>query len=101
MGLIQEFMEFLKEYKVLPLAIAFIIGGAATVLVQSVVNDIVMPFVGVFIPGGDWKSSVLQFGPVGLGVGPFLSALINFVIIAFVVFAIAKAVLKEEKVAKK
>jgi len=101
MGVLQEFMDFLKEYKVLPLAIAFIIGGAATVLVQSLVNDIVMPFVGVLIPGGDWKSSVLQLGPVGLGVGPFLSALINFVIIAFVVFMIAKMVLKEEKVPKK
>ena len=101
MGLIQEFMEFLKEYKVLPLAIAFIIGGAATVLVQSLVNDIVMPFVGALIPGGDWKTSTVDIGPVKFGVGPFLSALINFVIIAFVVFAIAKAVLKEEKVAKK
>jgi large conductance mechanosensitive channel len=100
MGLIQEFMEFLKEYKVMPLAVAFIIGAAATALIQSLVNDIVMPTISPLIPGGDWKSSVLQLGPVSLGVGPFLGALVNFVVIAFVVFLIAKMALKQEKVAK-
>jgi len=101
MGILQEFAEFIKEYKVMPLAIAFIIGVAATSLIQSLVNDIIMPVVGVLVPGGDWKNSILAAGPVKLGIGSFVSQLINFVIIAFVVFLVAKTVLKEEKVAKK
>lgn len=101
MGILSEFMEFLKEYKVVPLAIAFIMGVAATSLIQSLVNDIIMPVVGVLIPGGDWKTATLSVGPVKFGVGSFIGQIINFVIIAFVIFAIAKAVLKEEKVAKK
>ena len=101
MGVLQEFMEFLKEYKVVPLAIAFIMGVAATSLIQSLVNDMIMPVIGAVVPGGDWKAATLDIGPVKFGVGPFVGQLINFVIIAFVVFMIAKMVLKEEKVAKK
>lgn len=101
MGLIKEFKDFLKEYKVMPLAIAFIMGVAITAVVQSFVNDIVMPIISPFMPGGDWQTATLTVGPVTLGWGPFLSALINFVVIAFVIFMIAKFILKEEKVTKK
>jgi large conductance mechanosensitive channel len=100
-GLAGEFKEFLNEYKVLPLAIAFIIGVAATALVQSLVNNIIMPVVTPFIPGGAWQSATLSIGPIVLNWGAFLAAVINFVIIAFVVFMIAKVVMKEEKVTKK
>ncbi len=89
------------EYKVIGLAVAFIMGVAATGLVQSLVNNIIMPIVTAFIPGGDWQNATLIIGPVVLKWGAFLSALINFIILAFVVFVIAKAVLKEEKVTKK
>ena len=100
--MIQEFKEFLQEYKVMPLAIAFIIGGAVTVLVQSLVNDIIMPVVTPLMPGGDWQTATLRLTEdIVIGWGPFLAALINFVIIALVVFLIAKNILKEEKVAKK
>jgi large conductance mechanosensitive channel len=101
MGIISEFKEFLMEYKVVGLAVAFIMGAAATTLVQSLVNNIIMPIVGVLQPGGNWQTAVLELGPVKLMWGAFLSSMINFVIIAFVVFMIAKLVLKEEKVAKK
>ena len=101
MGIIQEFNDFLKEYKVLPLAIAFIMGAAITALVQSLVADIVMPIVSPLIPGGDWQTATFTIGSAVLGWGAFLGALINFVIIALVVFIIAKTVLKEEKVTKK
>jgi large conductance mechanosensitive channel len=101
LGIVQEFREFLEEYKVMGLAIAFIIGAATTTLVQSLVNSIIMPFVGVLIPNGDWQTAVYSLGPVKLLLGAFLSALINFVIIAFVVFMMAKIVMKEDKVTKK
>jgi large conductance mechanosensitive channel len=93
-------MEFLDEYKVMPLAIAFIIGVAITAVVSSLVNDIIMPIITPFIPGGAWQTATFAIGPVMLRWGSFLSALINFVIIALVIFMIARLVLKKEKVAK-
>lgn len=101
LGIIEEFKEFLAEYKVVGLAVAFIMGAAVTTLVQSLVNNIIMPIVAVVIPGGDWATATLALGPVVIGWGAFLAALLNFIIIALVVFMIAKMVLKEEKVTKK
>ncbi len=100
-GLIKEFLEFLKEYKVVALAVAFIMGVAATSLVKSLVDNIIMPFVGVMVPSGDWKAATLNLGPVHLGIGPFAAECINFIVVAFVVFMIAKYVMGEEKVEKK
>ena len=99
--LLREFYEFLNEYKVIGLAVAVIIGLAANALVRSLVDNIVMPLITPFIPGGAWETATLTIGPVVLGWGPFLAALINFIVIEFVVFLIAKYVFKEEKVSKK
>jgi len=101
LAVIKEFREFLKEYKVIGLAAAFIIGVAATTLVKSLVDNIVMPLLTPFIPGGAWASAVWKIWEFQIGWGPFLSALINFIIIAWVVFLISKFVIKEEKVTKK
>jgi large conductance mechanosensitive channel len=101
MSLIQEFKEFLKEYKVLGLAIAFIMGAAINSLINSLVNDIIMPLITPFVPGGAWKEATLILGPVVLKWGSFLASLINFALIAFVIFLIAKILFKEKKVAKK
>ena len=100
-AIVVEFKEFLSEYKVTGLAVAFIIGVAATALVKSLVDNIVMPIITPFIPGGAWQTAVWTIGPFVIGWGPFLGALINFVVIAWVVFLIAKFVLREEKVTKK
>lgn len=101
MSIIVEFFKFLKEYKVVALAVAFIIGAAATSLIKSLVDNIIMPVVTVITPSGDWKAMILQVGPVNFGIGPFLGELINFIIIAAVVFLIAKYVMGETKVDKK
>jgi large conductance mechanosensitive channel len=101
LGFVKEFKEFLDEYKVLGLAVAFIIGGATTALVQSLVSNIIMPLIAPLLPGGDWQASTMAIGPVTLGTGAFLASLINFIILAFVVFMMAKTVFREEKVAKK
>lgn len=98
---IREFKEFVKEYKILGLAIGFIIGGAATTLVQSLVKDVVMPIITPFIPGGAWQEATFSLGPIVIRWGSFLGNLINFLILAYVVFLIAKLILREEKVAKK
>jgi large conductance mechanosensitive channel len=101
MKLVSEFKEFLKEYKVLALAVAFIIGAAATSLIKSLVDNLIMPLITFFIPGGAWQTATLKIGPVILGWGAFLGQVINFIIIAFIVFIIAKTIMKEEKVSKK
>ncbi len=101
MSMISEFMEFLKEYKVVALAVAFVMSVAATALIKSMVDNIIMPVITPFIPGGAWKTATFALGPIVVGWGPFLGELINFVIIAFVVFMIAKKIMKEEKVTKK
>lgn len=99
--LLIEFRDFLKEYKVVPLAIAFIMATAATTFVQSVVNNLIMPLITPFIPGGAWQNAKLILGPIVIGLGALFGAMINFIVIAFVVFLIAKLILKEEKVIKK
>lgn len=101
MGIISEFKEFLMEYKVVGVAVAFIMAVATTALVQSLVSNIIMPIITPFIPGGGWQTATLTIGPVVLGWGAFLAAVINFIILALVVFMIAKMMLKEEKVSKK
>ncbi|HVP94042.1 MAG TPA: MscL family protein [Methanoregulaceae archaeon] len=99
-GFIAEFVEFLNEYKVIGLAIAFIIGVAASALVKSFVDNIIMPIITVFVPGGAWRTATAQVGPFIFGWGPFLSDLIYFIIVALVVFIAAKKILKMDKVTK-
>jgi len=99
--LFSDFREFLKDYKVMSLAVAFVIGAASIALIQSLVNNIIMPLVTPFIPSGAWATAAWDIWKFHISWGPFLSALINFVIIAWVVFIIAKFVIREEKVAKK
>ncbi|MDD4877472.1 MAG: MscL family protein [Candidatus Nanoarchaeia archaeon] len=99
--LMKEFMGFLREYKVVGMAIAFVMGFAATALIKSLVDNVVMPLITPFIPGGAWKAATFALGPIVIGWGSFLGELLNFVIIALVVFLIAKKIMKEEKVAKK
>ncbi|MEI6732188.1 MAG: MscL family protein [archaeon] len=83
------------------LAIAFIMGVAATTLIKSLVDNIVMPLITPFVPGGQWQTATFKMGPIVIGWGSFLGAVINFIIIALVVFLVAKHLLKEEKVTKK
>ena len=99
--MLKEFVDFLKQYGVVGLAIAVIIGGKANALVTTTVDGILMPFVTFFIPGGTWRTTTLDIGPFHFLLGPFFGALIDFLIVALLVFYFAKKVLKEEKVAKK
>ncbi|MBK6420763.1 MAG: MscL family protein [Gemmatimonadetes bacterium] len=92
-----EFMKFLKEYGVIGLAIGVIIGGKAGELVKTIVDGLLMPVVGLVLPGGAWQSWAV--GP--FQIGPVLGALLNFVIVAWLVFMFSKKVLKEETVTKK
>jgi len=99
--MMKEFTDFLKEYGIVGLAIAVIIGGKANALVTTSVDGILMPFITFFIPGGTWRTATLDLGPFHFLLGPFFGALLDFLIVAIMVFYFAKKVLREEKVAKK
>lgn len=89
-GFTEEFIAFLKKYGVIGLAIAVIIGSAASNLVSALVGDLLMPVITFFLPGGAWREAVLAIGPIQLLVGHFVAALIDFLIIALIVFLIMK-----------
>jgi large conductance mechanosensitive channel len=100
-GVFKEFLEFLKEYKIVGLAIGVVMGVASTSLVKSLVENIIMPLITPFLAGGAWKTAVFTVGPFNFGWGAFLAETINFTMMALVVFLVAKKILKEEKVGKK
>jgi large conductance mechanosensitive channel len=90
-GLWNEFKDFLGKYKVLGLAIAFIIGVYLGGLVQSLVKDLLLPLIGLAVPGlGDLATLSATVGSQSFGVGSFLVALITFIIVAFVIFLVVK-----------
>jgi len=96
-----EFMTFLKQYGVLGLAIAVIIGGKANALVTAVVDGVLVPIMTFFVPGGTWRTATLDVGSVRFLLGPVLGAAVDFLIVAWLVFWFSKKILKEESVAKK
>ena len=92
-----EFKAFLKEYGVIGLALGVIIGGKAGELVTSIVDGLLMPIVGMMLPGGDWEK--MAVGPFKIGI--VIAALIKFIVVAYFVFFVSKKLLKEATVAKK
>ena len=96
-----EFWLFLKTYGIIGLAIAVIIGGKLNTLVTALVNGVLMPIVSYFIPDGAWRTATLDVGPFQFLLGPLFAAAIDFLIVALLVFWIAKKVLREESVTKK
>lgn len=99
--MVKEFFAFLKNYGVVGLAIAVIIGGKLNLLITSLVNDLLTPL--IFQPAlqaaGVKDISELSYN--GIMYGKVVGALIDFIIVAFIVFIFAKKVMKEEVVAKK
>jgi len=99
--MLKEFQEFLLKTNALALAIGVIIGAAVGKVVSSLVSDILMPIIGLLIPGGAWREASIVLskkldGTPGAAItyGAFIGAVIDFIIIAFVVFMVTKALLK-------
>ncbi len=84
--MLKEFKEFLNRGNVIDLAVAVILGGAFGAIVKSLVADIIMPLLGVIMGGTDITSLVIEVGDAAITYGVFLQAIINFIVIAFVVF---------------
>lgn len=99
MGFLKEFREFAIKGNVMDMAIGIIIGAAFTGVVTSLVNDVIMPPLGVLISGIDFSSYSLTLKPavektpaVVLAYGKFINTVINFTIVAFVVFLVVKQI---------
>lgn len=106
MGMVSEFKDFISGGSTMDMATGIIIGAAVTALVTSLVDDLIMPIVGLFTGGSDFSSMFAVLGDgefdtlaaaqeAGASVfayGSFINAVINFVIISFVIFMIIKAV---------
>jgi large conductance mechanosensitive channel len=88
--MIRDFRDFIVKQNFLALALAVVLGGAVGKVVQAVVDDFIMPIVAAGTPGGEWKTATLDVGAVKFGVGDFAAVLLNFIIVAFVVWRIAK-----------
>jgi large conductance mechanosensitive channel len=88
--MLTDFKAFLLKQNVMSLAIAVVIGTALNTLVKALVDDFIMPVVAAFGPGSDWKTATWDVGRVQFGVGDFLAALLNFVIIGFVAWRLSK-----------
>jgi len=107
MGFMSEFREFVVKGNAMDLAVGVIIGAAFGKIVESIVNDLIMPVVGAVFGGFDFSNLFIALGTVPEGVamtlaevkkagvpvfayGSFLTILLNFIILAFIVFAIVK-----------
>jgi large conductance mechanosensitive channel len=102
--MLKGFQEFLLKTNALALAVGVIIGGAVGKVVSSLVSDILMPVIGLAIPGGEWRtahftlSSAVKDGKTienNVNYGVFAGSIVDFVIIAFCIYLITRAFLKE------
>lgn len=97
----KEFKEFISKGNVMDMAVGIIIGGAFTAIVTSLVEDIISPILGLFGGLNFSEMSVTLLGDVTLNYGSFLTAIINFLIMALVIFALIKALNSASKRMKK
>lgn len=92
--MLRDFRTFLMKENFVALAIAVVLGAAVGKVVQAIVDDFIMPIVGAITPSGDWQKATWDVGSMKFGVGDFLSVLLNFIIIAFVVWRMSKLIEK-------
>jgi large conductance mechanosensitive channel len=92
MSIVREFREFAVKGNVMDLAVGVIIGAAFGKIVSSVVEDVIMPLIGTVMGGLDFSGLVIKVGTATLKYGKFLQTCLDFLIIAWVVFLLVKAV---------
>ncbi|BDR60088.1 large-conductance mechanosensitive channel protein MscL [Lactobacillus xylocopicola] len=90
--MLKEFKKFIQRGNVIDLAVGVIIGGAFTNIVNSMVKNLINPLLGLFIGRIDLSNLVLKIGGATFKYGEFINAVINFLIIALIVFLLVKAV---------
>lgn len=95
--MLKEFKGFVMRGNVLDLAVAVIIGGAFGKIIGSLVNDILMPLIGLVMGGVDFSALSLTVGEAVIAYGIFIQTVVDFLIIAFVIFMIVKSANKMKK----
>ena len=95
--MMKEFKEFISRGNVMDMAVGIIIGGAFTAIVGSLVADIIGPIIGMIMGGVDFSSLSVQVGQAVLTYGNFIQAIINFLIVAWVIFMIVKSMNKMKR----
>ena len=109
--MLKDFREFISRGNVIDLAVGIVIGSAFTAIVKSLVNDVVMPPIGLILAGVDFSNlfvpldgktyeslaSATEAGAATLNYGLFINAVISFLIVAFVVFLIVKSINKMKR----
>ena len=96
--LFKEFKEFISKGNVLDLAVGVIVGGAFGKIVTSLVDDIIMPIIGLIIGGINFSGLSLKIGEATVKYGMFIQNIVNFLIIAFSIFLVVKAVNKMRRI---
>ena len=99
--MIREFRDFIAKGNVMDLAVGIIIGAAFTAIVTSLVEDLINPLIGLFVGGLDFSDLSVGIGEAQFMYGSFITAIINFLIIAFVVFLLVKGVNRIKAMAEK
>ena len=97
----KEFKEFISKGNVVSMAVGIIIGGAFTSIVNSVVDQIITPLLGIICGGVDFTSLAFTVGEASFGYGIVINNIINFLLTALVLFLILKAFMKLQSEAEK
>ncbi|MEA4961745.1 large conductance mechanosensitive channel protein MscL [Lutispora sp.] len=95
--MLQEFKKFALKGNVLDLAIGVIIGGAFGKIVTSLVNDVLMPIIGLLLGGVDFSGLQITIGDAAIKYGAFIQSIVDFIIIAFSIFLFIKAITRFKK----
>jgi large conductance mechanosensitive channel len=99
-GFVEEFKAFAMRGNVVDLAVAVVIGAAFGKIVSSLVENIFMPVIGILVGGVDFTGWALTVGDVNITYGAFIQSVFDFVIVAFVIFMVVKAMTKMQKKAE-
>ncbi len=89
--MVKAFLKFINRGSVVDLAVAVIIGAAFSLIITSLVNDIIMPLIGIITGGIDFSGLAVKVGSATVAYGKFIQAIINFLLVAIVVFLIVEA----------
>ena len=89
--MLKEFKAFIAQGNVLDLAVGIVIGGAFGKIVTSLVEDIIMPIVGVLMGGQDFSKLAITVGSANVKYGNFIQVVVQFLIVAYVIFILVKA----------
>jgi large conductance mechanosensitive channel len=100
-GFTRGFGDFIRQYSVIPLAIAVVLGNAVNDIVRQIVEGMVTPFVSLLLPGTALQTYEFTVASSTFKVGAVINAILSFIVIAFIVYFFAKRVLRDEALLQK